>query len=572
MLSTVDRRMGRSLLRLSVVMLASGALLLSPTARAQYRTGDDGRALDANNRVGSGGYNSALDLTPRQLGVTGNQIVTGNVTGGKEFRGPVGYSSPYSFTGPVGGMRLDQFIRQSSGAPVGSSTPVDLTHSMPYYGVRTVTPPPGFVHEPSSGGYVPAPQPTARRSSELQFGQAPLVLPGSGQILLPSSISGSPAASALSGSNQFSGSTWPLSESPELWTVPGAGGYGTYDRFSPSAASLPPELSVQQAGIAMTAAQGPAAAFNARQNTAMTGEPSAVQSSAGALDQSVPPASLSSQTALPTGSADTAQYTRQYLRAGPELQSAQYAQLRQRLAQYNAERNKSDVELNSEYQALLEATRAAQAHAAQSPNAPQENPAGAAQQQRQQPRVPSAAVQVPKPRPLTVRSLAAGVDSKPLAAVLSKAEGLMHDGQFAAALEQYDAAQQLAPNNPLVLLGRAHAELGAGYYTSADSHIRLAVVADPAVLVGRYDLDSFLGIDRVRTIRQELQAAATTNPRQTVPLFLLAYIAYNTGQPAQAADDLQQLESRATGHHDPVVQTMRQIWDLPAASQSPPNK
>ena len=37
----------------------------------------------------------------------------------------------------------------------------------------------------------------------------------------------------------------------------------------------------------------------------------------------------------------------------------------------------------------------------------------------------------------------------------------MKQGKFTAALEQYDLCEQLDPNNPFVLLGRANAELGA---------------------------------------------------------------------------------------------------------------
>src|SRR5438128_2642108 len=65
---------------LSAAVAAIPLLGWSAFAAAQYRVGDDGRALDANNRVGSNGHNpSDSNLrTPDQA--TGNDLVTGNVT------------------------------------------------------------------------------------------------------------------------------------------------------------------------------------------------------------------------------------------------------------------------------------------------------------------------------------------------------------------------------------------------------------------------------------------------------------------------------------------------------------
>src|SRR5206468_10725525 len=93
------------------------AALASPTF-AQYRQ-ENGRALDANPRAGSGGQNDA----PNQgLGrgplVTGNQIVTGNVTGGRQFRDVTLYSDPSEFRDITAGrFTTDRFIRQSAGVP-----------------------------------------------------------------------------------------------------------------------------------------------------------------------------------------------------------------------------------------------------------------------------------------------------------------------------------------------------------------------------------------------------------------------------------------------------------------------
>src|SRR5262245_19405548 len=106
---------------LSAAVLAAAPLLsLTPQASAQFRVNQDGRALDANNRVGSNGNNPT---NPNNTVVSGNDIVTGNVTAGKQFRGRVPYTNARDFRGPSAGVGIDDFIRQSSSSdpsPMGA--------------------------------------------------------------------------------------------------------------------------------------------------------------------------------------------------------------------------------------------------------------------------------------------------------------------------------------------------------------------------------------------------------------------------------------------------------------------
>jgi len=94
-------------------MVVAEALITTALASAQLPSGQDGRAMDANNRVGSGGMNAPSG----QIGVTPNQIVYGNVTGGKQFRGPVGSRDPGAFTGPSPGRFMDRLVASPSGVP-----------------------------------------------------------------------------------------------------------------------------------------------------------------------------------------------------------------------------------------------------------------------------------------------------------------------------------------------------------------------------------------------------------------------------------------------------------------------
>src|SRR4051794_32346178 len=110
--------MTRSIKQLCVLAAAAGMIsaAISSSALAQYRV-DTGHVNDANNRIGGGGLNGGGDgrigRTPYS-GVTGNDIVTGNVTAGKEFRGNVPYTDPRAFRGNLASNPSDRFVRGSS--------------------------------------------------------------------------------------------------------------------------------------------------------------------------------------------------------------------------------------------------------------------------------------------------------------------------------------------------------------------------------------------------------------------------------------------------------------------------
>lgn len=72
-----------------------------------------GRALDANNQVGSGGSNrieNQVDYAAR------NDLITGNVAGGFGFQGDIDYVAPGAFQGELGSSDLFDFRAESLGS------------------------------------------------------------------------------------------------------------------------------------------------------------------------------------------------------------------------------------------------------------------------------------------------------------------------------------------------------------------------------------------------------------------------------------------------------------------------
>src|SRR5256885_9068053 len=128
----------RSCSRKNVYRLLAGAIALAlpSLARAQGQI-DAGRANDASNRVGSGGRNNSGTYSGTYSNFVpnnGNQIVTGNVSMGREFRGRVGYFDPSAFHGTTAGDISDNFAKNSAGVP-RSHTPEPVPNtSVPFYG------------------------------------------------------------------------------------------------------------------------------------------------------------------------------------------------------------------------------------------------------------------------------------------------------------------------------------------------------------------------------------------------------------------------------------------------------
>lgn len=93
-----------------VLALTAGSLIPAK-ALAQNALGD-GRGLDNNLQVGSGRINPARPSLQAELDFR-NAIVTGNVGGGKQFRGDVGYSAANDFRGALGSNDIFYFQRET---------------------------------------------------------------------------------------------------------------------------------------------------------------------------------------------------------------------------------------------------------------------------------------------------------------------------------------------------------------------------------------------------------------------------------------------------------------------------
>lgn len=118
----------RLLIRVTVVIF-----LVGPASYAQVRQVQDGRALDANPQVGSGGLNFAR---PQPLLPDANLYVTGNVTRGASFRGYQAVRDFSSISITLPSDTLARFRRDTVGIEDVIGGP-DLFLPQPYFSPRS---------------------------------------------------------------------------------------------------------------------------------------------------------------------------------------------------------------------------------------------------------------------------------------------------------------------------------------------------------------------------------------------------------------------------------------------------
>jgi hypothetical protein len=564
---------------------AAAVLLITPTLFAQQRVGEEGRALDANNRIGSGGYNSG-GITGNMI--TGNNIVTGNVTGGREFRGNVPYTDQREFRGNVGAQDMDRFIADSAGAPTAYGGQQNyLQQPQAFYGSRLVAaPPPGFAQQGFTGTFLPkAASGTGnaldnRVETRLEPPKpSDLLLPGpvDPETNLPTMLSASP----LLGVRQWKFNT--QEDRDYLNNFSPLRQESALDRMRMDPLLIKQyrdELSTEidektgqkiedkRPGLIDNQLQQP---FETPQN-----DPQRQRIASAVNDKPLPGQVRAEGTSF-----------RRVL-LPPTQQSTQYAELERRLRRYYEDRLVTDEDKNREYLKQLRARDAADQAAANAPgNALARNPAAMAlpdyarigQDLARSAPAPGAAQQLPanigaapvKPKPIKITSLAAGVQAQGLAKLLKGAEDLMKEGKFGPALDQYQAAAQIAPNNSMVYLGQANAELAVGFYRKAEQHIRFAMRGDPVLMMAQLDLKAMLGEEKLNAVVKDLKDIAFKQEQDAGVALLLAYIAYNTGNEQGAAIYLDLAQKRSGGRDD-FPRILRQHWDLPAPEASPTTK
>ena len=446
-------------------------------------------------------------------GVSGDDIIYGNVTRGRQFRGMVNETDARAFRGNLD-TPSDNLVRDFGPSVYQRNAAVDPFVAQRYYGdSRGVRPPEGFQQlVPGSPGTFQVTKPTSRTPGDLRM-----------DATIPNPDMGVPQPS------QYIAPSITLLNNEDLDPMRGITGIQQMDQELMPSRDLLRRLDLDETRIremreelrrsAEPGARGGEQQAPANPDDVTRGPETPINDP---LDSSV----RSDVAAKPiSGSLNTQQSLRQELvTATPSAsrQSTQYAELQTRLERFRQRREMTDQEANAkflqEWRAAQEAKQQEQEkqQQANTPQTPQSNEPQAKQtlpdakeeenapddttmRQRyalrsQQPQAETEGILPPQPDiPLKIASFAEGVKATGLKNLLTDAERAMQAGKFTQALDYYDGAAAVAPNNPLIMVGRSIAELGAGYYARAQTHLEQVLSTDPALLMARYDLKAFYG-------------------------------------------------------------------------------
>lgn len=540
---------------------------LSLSAHGQFQV-NNGNAADANPRAGAYGsnnyQNSYNDRPINSATVNGNQIVTGNVTGGRSLQTNPGYFAPGQLETTTGSEQMQNFIRDSVGvpAPYQQNTPGYAAPQAFYGGQTTAAAPPGFTRDQTTGAYVPSAPVQAQTGNDTRVG---LINPGGvppSATGLPSSVGPAVPMADIPGLQLF-GPRSDFANSEVDTTAPFT---AAYRQWTPQDMQQMGQSSVQQMRAELVNGNN----FPATQPGAMSSTytppgvtPGAVTPqaiSSGPLNTQINP-TLSSQVATNTNpSAQQPQANPATI--SPAQQSSEYAQLQERFNQF--QKTQPETSANPSTPGGLTENNNSNTSSANAANsATGANTAEDIARKRAELYPPS--VPQMSTSPLVIHSLAVGIHATGLRDLMADAEQRMHQGHYSEALIRYATAAEVAPNNPLIFLGRSFAELGAGYYARAARDLQSAVIADQTLLMGQYDLKAFLGEDRLSFLVRDLKQIANDDKQNADAPFLLAYIAYNTGSKNMAAGYLDLAEQRSK-EKSPAFNLMQQDWQLPAAN------
>ncbi len=544
-------------------MLAAGliaCLVAAPSALAQNRVGSDGRALDANQQVGSAGVNPAdgrLDFSQR------NNIITGNVGGGRGFQDTIDYGAVGEFQDNLGSDNLFNFrsgslssspsyLNAASVGGVGYQSNISVYRS---FTNRVAQPQaPGLI-APSGGGFSLNPDNSLNtiNSGSISTYRGSQVVGNQTPGLALQAFSSSPALGLRGNAVTSEALSQRLQEAAEeansldtstntnMPTQPSIYGTDLFDPYGKPKQSdeqsmlrpgqLPPTLMLGQLLQSRTNPNDAAAqSFGGTRNTI-------------AMDSLFKRANESD----PDNDQDNT-----YLKLLRDIQD-------ERVNNSSTDAWDSTLEAPTSQQ-LTEAEKAydqimkemyGDDYATQRESAGTTD-TGEESGEDVQDVVDQLNYSLPR-----IETLASNKQNR-IARLTREAETALADGKYLTAETRYRQIMLDVKNDPMPQVGLVHAQLGAGMFRSAGMNLRSVFSQHPELIAARYDAKLLPPESRLQWIQQEIQAAISQNEGGKDAPLLLAYIGYQADSRQVVRYGLALAQSKSP--RDPLLSVLREIW------------
>jgi tetratricopeptide (TPR) repeat protein len=499
----------------SALALACALATLAGAERAGAQNAlGDGRALDANSRVGAGGRNTDGRRLSSELAFR-NAIVTGNAPGGLDFRGDVGYTSPFDFRGTLGSDDLFAFRRDSFFSGLGGASGQGL-----------------------------------RGVDALQF-QLGMSLAGSFDNTGPSPIitrTGAPSPGRID---------------PNVISLD-AGAANLYDplRSRPGALRATSEFVVGDALSPKLLASGDAADGSPRFTMASPlRSVSLDRSPSGVADPFRPIPSRTEDEATRPGQQDNRVSGRIEPRKASQQVVLDALRAREDAAQEDGD-EAAPADGAQPFETLEQRLERLRDELEGDPAAdeqPSDTPETAAE------RVGRLTREALEGRETTVRSLApAGNEERDFFAEhMERGQALLAEDRWFEAEERFTSALLLNERDVFAHAGRIHAQLGAGLFRSAAENLKQLIRRHPEMLAVEFDPALLPRADRLATVTGELQnrVAGDSEFARDCAL-LLAYLGRQYSDDAMLRDAFEAMDriAKRLGDPDPVFSAARAAW------------
>lgn len=522
------------------------ALLLSAVAGSAFGQDalGDGRRLDANQRIGSGGVNSAVRADFSAANALRAAIVTGNAPGGLSFRGDVGYAAPREFRGELGSDDLFEFRRDSLYSGL-SGQGIRGTDALQYqFALTTGSRPPRTLAGPLS---------VSRDSGGLRA-QVDSAMPTSG-------VSTDITTGGGSALTRVPPTEFVTDRGFGLWQLRSSAGYVT-DRSI--AESMVGGFETQEGRtIGVTASPlGGVRTFDVSPLSASQRDPAAVPSEfstpAGqpdTLDTAVQVEGLSPFDRLTEGVGEDLARN-----AGLEPGSGQAVQM-----------------VEEQNQKLREFLESVQQQVAPLPLG---EPTGEGQdpsevegdgerlpardrliRQLEELGVERGAIDALRSSEIRVDDLVnpAALEGRDFyASHVAEGRELLREGRFFDAEARFSMALSVREGDPIASIGRVHAQIGAGLFLSASLNLRETFTEHPMLIAARYAPDLLPTPQRTLAVIDRLNARVDGEGGEArAAALLLAYIGRNTDDETLIRRGLGRLDQDG---EDSLSQLLRLVW------------
>ncbi len=538
--------------QLAVLAFAAAATFGLATAQGQVRV-NTGNANDSNPQVGSGGLNRPAG--GRTASGLQDNIIFGNVTGGRQFRGSLASTDPRAFRGVTSNV-VGDFIRSSSGVTTGGVASFNANTVRPFFSEqRFVAPPQGFGRLPSVGGFVPV-TPQSRLASDTRVGldaadqiaaQAPVGVDG----LPPSSINpnffrdqADRPALQDPGGLRLNQQIDPALGRPSDFT--NFGGTLPNGLTEDDVARMREELLGEAEG--QTLGNG----FEQPNNDALGGDlleglnqprtPEGAPQLGGRLDVTDPVA---------------AERIRRELQAGRD---SQLGGLGDRLRTFREQSVLGSKQRENDVVNRVLNEQQAETEGADEPGVGGAGTLPPATSGNAEPADGAGAEPSVMPEAPTIRDLGGGVQNRSLKAVFESGREALLEGRYSDAEDFYATARRIDETSAFADYGRATALLGGGFYRRAADAYRSSFERDPALLMARFDLVNMLGEARVDELMDELKDRVRDGNGQPAEPFLLALLHYNTGNDRLARGFLDLAAQRDSD--EPFYEQIGEAWQV----------